>query len=174
MASKFINIDATGNLAERVGSVTTAASLDNLVATDPVTGKIDPSMMPSGIGAESLPVLASEALSAGDMVNIYSNAGVLNVRKADASAANQGKIADGYVKTSFANATTATVFTDVGSILTGLTGLTIGSFYFLSSTTPGALQATAPTTPGHTRQRLGKATSTTQLVYSPDEPITRA
>lgn len=170
MATKFIRL-LNGNYEERVASVTSSASLDNLIATDPVTGKIDPTMMPSGIGSENFTIICSEALSANDMINIYNNAGVPTARKADASAANQGKTIDGYVKAAFTNGSIATIFTDVGSILSGFTGLVAGDLFLAAG---GLITATVPTTAGHARQKAGKAISATQIIYRPDLPTTLA
>jgi hypothetical protein len=132
-------------------------------------GKLDSSFMPSGIGADTTVAPATEALSAGDFVNFWSNAGVLSVRKADASAANGGKKADGFVKTAVANAANATVLNEGQNDQLG--GLTIGAEYFLSATTPGAVTNVPPTTAGQTVQYLGKAVTATTVTTEIDTPI---
>src|SRR5512139_3232941 len=57
-------------------------------------GKLHSSMMPTGTATETDDITASEALSAGDFVNIYDSAGA-KCRKADATTA--GKEAHGFV-----------------------------------------------------------------------------
>lgn len=170
MTSKYINLDNTGNFIEKSAAVTsTGAGQDAIVATDPVTGKLDSSMLPSGIGSDNVSVICSESLSAGDLVNLYNNGGTLNARKADNTAANQGKTADGYVKSAYSASATAVVYIDVGTLNSNLTGLVVGSLYFLAAT--GGVTATRPTTSGHTVQKVGKAVSTTTLVFRPESAV---
>jgi hypothetical protein len=63
-------------------------------------GKFDSTMMPAGLGSDSKAVLASEAIAAGSLVDVYNNAGTLNVRKADATAS--GKEANGFCNAAIA------------------------------------------------------------------------
>ena len=135
------------------------------------TGRLDNSFMPVGIGAETVALVASEALSAGQFVNIWDNAGVANVRKADAS--TTGKEASGFVLAAFASAATATVYL-VSQTNTQQTAMTPGTIQFLSDSTPGACTATVPTTSGHTVQQLGRASSATTIAFSPGPAITLA
>jgi hypothetical protein len=130
------------------------------------TGRLDSSMMPTGIGADTAAIVASEALSAGDLVNVWSNAGTAAVRKADAS--TTGKEAHGFVQAAFASAATATVYFEGTD--TQLSGLTPGVNY-LSATTPGRSSATPPSTVGQTVQVVGFATSATALNFQSGTPI---
>lgn len=133
------------------------------------TGRLDQSTMPVGIVPETGSIVASEALADGDFVNVYNNAGVVNVRKADGSVA--GKEAHGYVLASVASAGTATVYFEGSN--THLTGL-VGGPRFLSVTTPGGSQAAAPTGSGQVSQQVGTAFSTTALTFDPQRPIVLA
>lgn len=133
------------------------------------TGRLDATLMPVGIGAETKLVLASENLAAGDWVNLYHNAGSINARKADATSA--GKPADGFVLAAATSGTSATVYTD--GINTQLTGQTPGETVYLG-TTPGVGSAAAPSGAGNTVQSVGKALSATEVVYERGEPITLA
>ena len=54
-------------------------------------GRMDQSMMPVGIAPETDTATASEALSAGDFVNLYNSSG-LKAHKADASTAGKEAI----------------------------------------------------------------------------------
>lgn len=133
------------------------------------TGRLDTSMMPVGIGAETKTVLASENLAAGDWVNLYDNSGTMNARKADATSA--GKPADGFVLAAVTSGNNAVVYTD--GINTQVSGLTAGGNVFLG-TTAGAGVQTAPSGGGNVVQRVGKALSATEVVFERGEPITLA
>jgi len=127
-------------------------------------GQFDATMLPTGVGPDVFTAPAFEALSVGNLVAIYSNAGVVNVRKADASAGYQ---AVGYVTSAVASAGIATVF-KYGTI-SGLTGLTIGGAVYLSTT--GALTQTAPSTVGYLCQQVGIASSATTVEFNPLQPL---
>lgn len=162
-AKKYLALVA-GKLKEVFGSVTGTA--DAIPAGD-ATGRLDVSWMPVGIGAETINGLASEALSAGNFVNIYNNAGVLGVRKADAT--TNGKPAHGFVIAAVASGASATVY-QISQTNTQLTGLTPGSDYFLA-TTAGGVTLTPPSTAGNVVQFLGRASSATELVLSNIETV---
>lgn len=134
------------------------------------SGRIDNSVLPVGLGAETQVMPASEALSAGNFVNIWSNAGVANARKADASVA--GKEANGFVLAAFAAATSATVYF-ASQTNTQQAGLTPGAIHYLS-TTPGAAAAAAPTASGNVVQQIGRASTAAVIVFSPGPAITLA
>lgn len=145
-----------------------AADADKLVALDD-TGRIDQSMMPTGIGADTKAVVASEALGAGDIVNVYNDSGTLKCRKADATTA--GKEGCGFVQAAFNNAVTATVY--IRGTNTQRSGLTPGGRYYLG-TTAGAivLEASAPSATGNVQQFVGVALSATELSFEHGEPTT--
>jgi hypothetical protein len=168
MAKFLVRDAATGRIVEQSGVAVSAgaASADKFPQLG-ASGKLDTSLMPSGIGAETQSVIASEALAAGEAVNFWSNVGVINARKADGSTV--GKPADGYVKAAFASAATAIVFTD--GLNDQLTGLAPGERIYLSGATAGAVTSTVVTGAGKTHQYLGKAISATSLQFEPHEPI---
>lgn len=133
-------------------------------------GRIDNSMMPVGLGAETDAFTASEALSAGDFVNTYASTGA-KCRKADGSAA--GKPANGFVLAAVNQSDPATVYR--GSQLNNQrTGMTPGASQYLSPTVPGGITETVPTGSGQVVQFLGIAKSATELVFQPREPIVLA
>lgn len=142
----------------------------NKVAMTDGTGRLDPSIMPVGVAADTQSVVTSEALAAGDLVNIWNDAGTEKVRKADATA--EGKEIHGFVLSAFGLGATALVYGE-GKI-TGLTGLTPGAYYYLSETTPGALVAAEPSGAGNVSQLAGWAASATVLNFEPGEPVTIA
>lgn len=125
-------------------------------------GQVDIANMPPGIGPGIKIYPSSENLAAGDMVNLWVNTGATNVRKADASAANAGKIAHGFVLLAVTSPANATVYL-LGEENTAVTGLTVGT-QWLSDTTPGKTMATPPTTTGHLVQEIGFAGTATDLL----------
>jgi hypothetical protein len=167
-AKKFLALVA-GRIKQMAAVVISAGAGNDgdLVALD-ASGKLDASVMPSGIGANTVPALASETLAANDLVNLYNNAGIINVRKADAT--TEGKECHGFVKAGFAGAAMATVYPS-GDTITALTGLTPGTRQYLS-TTPGARTETAPSTTGNVVQMIGTSASATTIIFEPEEPIT--
>lgn len=171
MADKYLKTGTTG-MHEEVEATTTsegAGDSGKIPGLDG-TGKLDNSMLPTGIGDETKLIMASEALSAGDLVNVWDDAGATKVRKADAS--DPAKAADGFVLSAAAQSENATVyFEGTNNQLSGLTG---GTKYFLSASTPGDITDAAPTTSGHIVQFVGKAISATEVSFEPGTPIKRA
>lgn len=164
---KLIQVNANGTQNEYAGKSTSAGAGD--ASEFPIldgTGKLDITFMPNGVGADSVSLVAGEALTAGDFVYVTAGGGVM---KADAT--TFAKRAMGYVLTSVLNAGTATVFFDESN--TALTALTAGSNYYLSATA-GLATLTAPTATGQHVQLLGLATSATSLHVNIGTPILRA
>jgi hypothetical protein len=122
------------------------------------TGRLDNTMMPVGIGADTAVITTSEALAAGDYVNIHNSAGA-KARKADASTA--GKEAHGFVLAAFGSGAAATVYFEGAN--TQVSGQTPGNVFL--STTPGLGTGTAPSASGNTVQRLGIAISATAINF---------
>lgn len=130
-------------------------------------GKLDQSMLPTGIGADVKILPASEALAAGDLVNVWVSAGAAKVRKADGSV--PGKEAVGFVLSSVSAGGNATVYFE--GTISGLTGLTPGANVFLSAATPGKATQTPPAAAGNVVQLIGKAISATEVSFEPAAPI---
>lgn len=135
-------------------------------------GRFDESVMPPGIGADTKIIEASETLAAGDFVTIHDVSGDARVRLADASDGAAGQ-AHGYVRDGVASAANATVYFEGPN--DQLTGLTAGTTYVLSASTPGKVVAlsSAPTTAGHILQILGAATEATEINVEIAKPIVR-
>jgi len=148
---KIVALTAAGILDSTiVNSKTTSAGAGDSgkIPALGATGKLDQSFMPTGIGADTASITASEALAAGDFVNIYDATGA-KCRKADASTA--GKEAHGFVLAAVENAAEATVYFEGTN--DQVTGLTPGKQYL--SSTPGLCTATAPSGSGNVVQRVG-------------------
>jgi hypothetical protein len=169
MAEKYLK-NSGGQLAEVEGTTTSsgAGSAGKIVALDSA-GKLDNTMMPTGIGATTKLAATTESLSAGDLVNLFNDSGTIKARKADAS---NGRRAHGFVLSAVTSPNNATVYLD--GTITGLTGLTPGAAYYLSGATAGAATATAPTTSGYISQEIGIALSATEINFEEQQPITLA
>ncbi len=131
-------------------------------------GDVDSTMMPPGVAAEILTITTSEDLSAGNLVNIYDDAGTPTARLADRS---NGRRADGFVKASSVSGEDADVYLPTAQN-TDMTGLTVAADLYLS--TAGGVEETATTNSGDILQRVGKAGSATSFLFDPSDPVERA
>jgi hypothetical protein len=122
--------------------------------------------MPTGVGANTKTALASEAISAGNLVNLYNNAGTLNARKADNTTA--GKEANAVALAPVSSAAMGTFYLP-GVTITGLSSMTAGAIGWLG--TAGAVTFTAPTTSGNVSQRVGFAEDATNFYFFPTEIV---
>lgn len=167
-SGKVAALNASGILDDTILNATVTSSANKVVKLDG-SGKLDSTVLPTGIGADTAPIVASEILAAGDLVNVWNNAGVANVRKADAS--TSGKEAHGFVLVGYAAAATATVYFEGSN--SQCTGLTAGTQY-LSATTPGKTASTTATGTGKISQVVGFAYSATALNFQSESPIVLA
>ena len=139
-----------------------APDAGKLIATGP-DGRLDMSLLPIGIGANTTIATASEAIGAGKFVNYHGVGGLINVRLADNS---NGRQADGFVKEAVAVSASATVH-PLDSTNPSMTGLSPGSRYWLG-TAGGVLQVpldgTDVANAGKICQELGVAKSATEIV----------
>jgi hypothetical protein len=115
-------------------------------------------------GAATVDAVAAVALIAGDLVQLYDNAGTLTCRPADASL---GREACGYVDAAYSPTETATVYLDGTNAY--LTGLTVAATLYLH--TAGDVTETPPTTAGHMYQEVGQVLSATSAVFRPQHSI---
>lgn len=129
------------------------------------TGRLDASMMPVGVTADTRIITTSEALAAGDWVNIHNSTGA-KARKADATTA--GKEAMGFVLSAFGSAAPATVYFEGTN--TQVSGQTPGKVFL--ATTAGLGTATAPSAAGNIVQSIGFAVSATEVNFQATAPIT--
>lgn len=170
-AGKLVALNEDGILdATIVNSVDESAGAGDagkLAALDGA-GRLSSTMMPAGFGDDTVIVVASEALSAGDVVNIWNDAGTPKVRKADATTA--GKEAHGFVLASVSSGANATVYFEGQN--TSVSGLTAGPVFL--STTAGGVTNTAPSGSGNVVQRVGFATSATAINFQSNDPIVLA
>lgn len=170
MAQRFLE-RKNGRTQQKQATVESAGAADagKVLALDD-DGRLHTSVLPAGIGADTQILPASEALSAGVFVNIWTDAGVAKVRLADNS---NGREADGYVLEVVADAANATVYPLDGTN-SELSGLTAGARYWLGTAggvidTP--LVETDAANANKISQLLGKAKSETELITADDSYV---
>ena len=166
---KFIKLSAGRLQEESIESVSAtagAADADKLVRLGG-DGKLDQSVLPTGLGADALAITASENLASGDFVNVWDDAGTAKARKADATTA--GKEADGFVLDAVASGQPATVYFEGRN--TGLTSLTVGARYYLSAASPGGITTTPPAGAGNVVQFIGRASGATSLAFEATDGV---
>lgn len=139
-----------------------AADASKMIQTDS-NGTLDPSLMPSGITPDQKSGTSNGTITAKDLVYVET-AGTI----ARASAAAAGNQAMGWATTSVA--TGQPIIMQLEGKITGLSALTPGARYFLS-TTPGGIVTPCPTGTGVLAQYVGTALSATELNFEPDDAV---
>ena len=165
MADKFLKLVNGVPTETEVKTTSTGAADAGRAIGANASGLLDESFLPTGIGADTVVIVASENLSSNDLVNVFDDGGTFKVRKADAS--TTGKLADGFVKDAVTSGGNATVYPP-GSTITGLSGVTAGRQY-LSDSTPGGFTSTPPSGTGKVVQCVGVGTSATTMNFTRGE-----
>lgn len=168
MPDKFISIVGSGQ-NEVAGLVTSVGvgSAGRIPALD-ANGLLDPSMMPSGITPDQKAGTSNGTITAKDMCFVEAAGTIARAT----AAAGTPKEAIGWALTSVATGQPITI--QLEGKISGLAGLTPGSTYFLSNTTPGGITLTAPSATGELWQPVGTAVSATELNFEPDKGVLRA
>lgn len=169
-ANKLAKMGAGGFLAPGVLNATAASAGAGDASKIPqldASGRLDSTLLPVGVGADTAIITTSEALVAGDLVNIWNSTGA-KARKADHATA--GKEAHGFVLVGVASGSPATVYFEGTN--TAVTGLTPGVQFL--GTTAGKTTNVAPSATGNVVQRVGFATSPTALNFNASDPIVLA
>jgi hypothetical protein len=159
-SNKFLTLVAGIQTFVTAISASAGAGDSNKIVMTDGAGRLDSSLMPSGIGAQTISVNAIEALAAGDWVNLTPT----GVRKADNS---NNRPAHGFILASAASGATATVHT--AGLNTAKTGLTAGTQYFLG--TAGSQSNVAPVAAGSIVQTVGVASNATTIPFDFEPPI---
>lgn len=167
--AKFLERSSTSGQVAEVQPITVSGGAGDAakVAQTDSAGRLDASLMPVGIGADTFTSTASGALSAGDAV--YVTSGSLIAR---ASAAVAGNQAIGFVLVASAPSAAATIYFEGRN--TGVTGLTAGSRYYLSDATPGGITLTPVTGAGKLHQYVGNAITSTSLAWEAEDAVVLA
>lgn len=135
-----------------------AGDAGKIIATNS-DGKVDITLMPAGIGADTFVGASSENLTAGQLVNLWDDSGTTKVRVA--TNADPAKEADGYVLAGVTAPANATVYLD--GTINGLSGLDPAVQHYLG--TAGGVTDTAPTSSGTLIQPIGKSVSATAIAF---------
>ncbi len=144
------------------GQQTSAGVADaNKIPALDATGKLDPSLLPTGVGPDLINVPSFENLDSGDYVNLFDDAGTVKARKADNS---NNRPAHGYIAQTVTAPAAVNVFFEGANA--GLSGLTEGARIYLGTTgdiieTP--LDPDVPANDGKLHQFLGVAISETEV-----------
>lgn len=118
-------------------------------------------------GDRGATMTASEALVAGNFVNIHASSGA-KIRKANAT--DDTKPVHGFVPSAILSAAAGSMI-GPGRVIPGLSGLTPGATYYLD-TTGGAITDTPPSASGNLVQEVGLAVSATELLFNPKVGVT--
>jgi hypothetical protein len=163
MAEKFQTL-ALGREAmrEALEMSTGVADAGRIVAVGS-DGKLDVTLLPTGVGPLVITGTAAEDIAAGDFINITSTGGI---RLADAS---NDRPAHGFVRDAFLTGATVTAYLRSG-LNDDLSGMTPGARQYL--TTAGNRTEVAPSLPSSViHQFVGIAQSATQMVVDIEEEI---
>ena len=166
MAAKKLLRLVNGKLQEVLGIVVSSgAPNDGDIPALGTDGKLDVSVLPTGVGPDVAVLEASENIGAGEYVNIFDDTGTPKIRKADNS---NGRDAHGFLKTAVTTGNNGTVYFEGPN--DNLTGLTIGARYYLG--TAGAATATPPVAPAASiSQFLGIAVNATTINTDIDDCV---
>lgn len=173
MAEKYL-VRVNGLTRQQEAQTTSAGAGDagKIVALDGA-GKLDVTLLPTGIGDDTGLLAASEDLVAGDFVNIWDDAGTAKVRKADAT--TSGKEANGFVLDAVTSGNNATVYFE--GVNDQLAGLSPGQRYYLAKVA-GTIIATPLSqsggATGNLDQYIGRAISATALTFEPEAGVVLA
>jgi len=168
MANRYQTLDSgKSTLKEATDTSTGVAEAGDIVALD-ANGKLDVSLLPTGVGPDIKIAPASENLSAGDYVNFFdAGSGVVNVRLADNS---NGRDAHGFVLDAVTSPANATVYFE-GANTAAATG-TPGERVYLG--TAGGVITTPlnpATSSGSIHQLLGSYIDTNEINTDIDDCI---
>jgi len=165
--AKYLEHDGQGGSKEVQPINTSAGAGDagSMVQLN-VGGHIDETMLPPGIGADTATLEATEDLTAGDMVNIWNDAGTAKVRKANST--TNGVEANGFTLVSAAAGVSVEVY--FGGTNNQLVGMTPGTRQYLDVTS-GLITETSPAASGNIVQVVGKSFSATEMTFEAMMPI---
>jgi hypothetical protein len=168
MANKYVAVGSSTPFQEVEATVTSAGAGDagEIVALNG-SGKIDDTLLPDGIGADTITFTASETLTAGNFINLWNDGGTLKGRKADNSNARR---ADGFIKAGVSSGASGTLYRAGQD--TNQSGLTAATRYYLG--TSGGTTASVPAAGANVIvQEIGIAFSATEIDVKLGDVTTR-
>lgn len=163
---KFITVESGNKRLKTATSVSVGLTDAGKVMCLDETGKISDTLLPDSVGLNTYSAITSVVLTPYQMVAVFNNAGVPNLKLADASTV--GCEAIGYVKEGFNIGDVATVFLE-GSF--SYTGATVGQSYFLSDTVAGDVTSVAPINSGSFYQFVGRCYDLGKIRYEQSDDI---
>lgn len=133
------------------------------VLTDNGSGADPTFQAPASSGNPTAVILAAADIAAGDLVNVYNNAGTANVVPADNTSSTT--FANGVALSAISNTTSGTI--TFGAVkVTGLSGLTPGQLFL---DTAGGVTSTAPSSSGDVVQPVGLAITSSVAIFNPGQ-----
>lgn len=145
-------------------SISTGVADASKIPQTGADGRLDASLMPTSITGQVKILPASEALTAGNVVNIWDDVGTIKVRKADAT---NSRPAVGYIIAGVASGANATVY--VEGINSQVSGLVPGLVWLGDA---GAVTQTPPASgSGGISQIVGSFLAATELEFEPNDPV---
>lgn len=159
MAVVYLTFDYINGKPQIITPPTVSAGADDAgkIFATASNGQFDPSLIPGS----STSFIVFENLTAGQLVNIFSNSGAWNVRKADAAS---GKEAHGFVLSSVTANGSNTIIVYFRDDNTSLSSLTPGN-YFLGLAGAITNNVSTYTTPGYIIQKVGVSSNATTLKF---------
>jgi len=152
---KFIQRYASGDGFQETTPATAggAGNEGKIASLDTSTGLLPVSMLPVGVGPDTVVVTAAVALTAGQFVNLYDASGTASARKADNTDAT--KPAHGFVLDSAASGTISVYMMGANNKVPvgAFVAADVGKPVYLSSA--GGVTLTRPTAAGSLDQQLG-------------------
>jgi hypothetical protein len=164
---KYLKIGSIGRTVEEVSVTIGGAESANKIPELDASGVLDSSMMPPGIGSDTIVIVASENLAQNDLVNIWNSSSTFKARKADAGT-NKYE-AHGYVKAAVTSGNNATVYRD-GDCAGTFQASDAGKLVFASDTA-GGITLTPVSGSGKLHQIVGHVVSLTAYDFEGEPPI---
>ena len=167
MANRYKTLIAgKDNMVEATVVSTGAGEAGDIIALDG-SGKIDVSILPTGVGPDTKSMVTSESIGAGDYVNIFDVASVPTARLADNS---NGREAHGFVLTATTSPASTTIYFEGAN--TALTRLTAGTRMYLDTAGGATTRPLDPATNvGSLHQLLGTACDATSIQTDIDDCV---
>lgn len=158
-------VNITTTLVSPAAIRTTLVAPDAVKTVFPVGQGVAGTNGTDGVGLDPSTVLCGESILAGQLVNLYSDAGVPKVRLAKALPGFEAHAWS--LDTANAGVTTRVVIWQINSLASGLT---VGPQWL--SSTAGSATSVPPQSSGAVQQRVGFATAANRLLFQPQIPIT--